>query len=300
MLMKKVLICPGERPALASLAEAMALVQLPVLGKSLLEHWLEQVARQGTKEVLVLTTDRLKELRRLVGEGERWGLRVEVRSEVRELSLEEARHKYRLDSAGSEGQAVLIDHLPQLPGQPVFESYAAWLAAVERLLAKQLFPTCVGLREVKPGVWVGRRSRIARDAELRGPCWIGENVWIDSGAIVGPGAIVENRAFIGKGAEIVQSLIGPETFVGENTDVKASLACGGKLINGRMNSVMQMPDPWLLCALRERHVRVGAKAWRRQLDSWLMMGLSLPVGMMTYLKSKLEGAANLRRIGIRE
>lgn len=298
--MKKVLICPGERPGVASLSETMPLAKLPVLGKSLLEHWLEQLAAQSAKEVLVLAASRVGQIRRLVGDGERWGLRVEVRPESRELSVEEARHKYRLDCAGSEGEAIVVDHLPQLPEQPMFESHAALIALVERLLAKQIFPITIGLRELKPGVWVSRRVHIAPDARLLGPCWIGENVWIDSGAIVGPGAIVENRAFIGRGAEVVQSLIGPDTFVGENTDVRTSLAFGGKLINWRTNSVLHVPDPWLLCGLRERQVRIEGRTWARKLDSWLMLGLSLPVGVVSFLKSKLEGATNVRRVGIRE
>jgi NDP-sugar pyrophosphorylase family protein len=298
--MKKVLICPAERAAVASLSEAMPLAKLPILGKSVLEHWLEHLAVQGTKEVLVLAASRVGQLRRLVGDGERWGLRVEVRPETRELSVEEARHKYRLDTPGSEGEAIVIDHLPQLPGQPLFESHAAWIASAERLLAKQLFPITIGLRELKPGVWVSRRVRIARDATLQGPCWIGENVWIDSGAIVGPGAIVEHRAFIGRGAEVVQSIIGPDTLVGEDTEVRTSIAFGGKLINWRTNSVLHVPDPWLLSGLRDRHVRIDERAFLRKLDSWLMLILSLPFGAMTLLKSKLEGSANLRRLGIRE
>src|SRR5689334_9829801 len=122
--MKMVLICPAERPAMASLAEITPLVQLPVLGKTLLEHWLEHFAGQGMKEVLVLASDRPEKVRRLAGDGARWGLRLEVRSEARELAIEEAREKYRLETPGAEGEAVVIDYLPQLPDHSLFESYA--------------------------------------------------------------------------------------------------------------------------------------------------------------------------------
>jgi NDP-sugar pyrophosphorylase family protein len=297
--MKKILICPTERPAMASLGEVMPLAKMPVLGKSVLEHWLERVALQGCKEVLVLAANRPDEIRRIAGDGERWGLRAEVRSEARELTVREALHKYRLETEGEETQGAVMDYLPQMPDQPLFDSHAAWLAAAQRLVDKQLFPIAIGLQELKPGVWVSRRARVAPDSHLLGPCWIGENAWIDSGAVVGPGSIVENRAFIGRGAEVVQSLIGPETFVGENTDVKASIAFGNKLINWRTNSVLQVPDPWLLCGLRERHLHIQKRSWARQLDSWLVLGLSLPVGLVTYLKYKMEGALTLRRVGIR-
>ena len=54
----------------------------------------------------------------------------------------------------------------------------------------------IGLRETRPGVWVGMRSRIAGDAELLAPCWIGENVLVGSGATLGPGAVVENGVVV--------------------------------------------------------------------------------------------------------
>ena len=97
--MKLVLICPAERPALASLTEVAPLVQVPVLGRTLLEHWLEHAAGQGIKDVLVSSADRPNQVRQVAGDGARWGLRLEVRGEARELSVEEARQKYRQNTS---------------------------------------------------------------------------------------------------------------------------------------------------------------------------------------------------------
>src|ERR1051326_6792427 len=125
--MKCILICPAERPALTELAEIAPLATLPILGESLLEYWLEQQATFGAKEVRVLAADRPEQVRAHVGDGARWGLRVEVIPEIRELTIAEARAKYCADStAGSlpdPKDVILLDHLPGLAGHCLLDSY---------------------------------------------------------------------------------------------------------------------------------------------------------------------------------
>src|SRR2546422_9544259 len=111
-------------------------------------------------------------------------------------------------------------------------------------------PIC--LRKLRPGVWVGLHSRVSSDAELRGPCWIGENVLVGPRAIVGPAAIVENGTVLAADVEIAESIVGPETYVGELTEVKHSLASGSTLINWQTGSCTYVPDAFLLSPLSQR------------------------------------------------
>jgi len=76
--MNAVLICPAERPGVQHLGTGMPLVTMPVLGQSLVEHWLDYLARRGARHVRVLAADRPNLVRQLLGDGARWGLRVEV------------------------------------------------------------------------------------------------------------------------------------------------------------------------------------------------------------------------------
>src|SRR5690349_17544325 len=92
--MEAILICPAERPALAKLAGVAPLANLPILGQTLVECWLEHLATLGARDVRVLAADRPQQVRARVGDGARWGLRVEVLPEVRELTVAEARLKY--------------------------------------------------------------------------------------------------------------------------------------------------------------------------------------------------------------
>src|SRR6185503_12987430 len=93
--MKAMLICPDERAGVAALAETVPLSNLPILGKCLVEYWLEHLGALGAKEVLVLATDRPDQVRAVVGNGARWGFRAIVQSEKCELTLNEARAKHQ-------------------------------------------------------------------------------------------------------------------------------------------------------------------------------------------------------------
>jgi len=251
--MKALLLCPAAPPALKILAEQAPLASLPILGKSLIEYWLAHLASLGAKQVRVVVTDRPAQVCAQVADGTRWGLRVEVISEAWELTSDEARSKY---GGASEGQStrelndvILMDHLPGLPQHALFKSYASWFAALQAWMPSAVTPDRIGLREIRPGVWVGLHARVSPRAELRAPCWLGESVYVGPKAVIGPRAILEERVFVEKAAEIAYSIIGPETFVGEGTDVEHSLAWGSTLINWKTGSCLKVPDAFLLCSL---------------------------------------------------
>src|SRR6266446_91467 len=116
-----------------------------------------------------------------------------------------------------------------------------------------LLPTSnrIGLREAEPGVWVGLRAHVSPTARLRPPCWLGANVHVGPGANIGPCAIVEDGVFVEEGSEISYTAIAPDTFVGKLTHLEHSLALGQTLIDWRDGSRLEVPDPFLLCSLRE-------------------------------------------------
>ena len=214
--MKAIVICPDRRAETAFLARTSPLVLVPVLGPSVLSHWLTALADRGVKEVIVLASDRPDQVRVAVERGERWGLKIEVRAESMEISVAEARQRFNVEDV------VLADHLPVLPAMPLFESYTGFFAALIAwlpLAGKQR----VGTHEIAPGVWAGLRCKIDPSAKVIAPCWIGENVWVRGRATVGPNAFIEDSALVDNDAEVTAGWIGPHTYIGALTQVRNSL-----------------------------------------------------------------------------
>lgn len=265
--MKALLICPAARENVAAFAQASPLSNLRLLGGSLVEHWLGHLAVLGANEVLILASDRPEQVRTLTGDGARWGLRAEVVPQIRELTPAAARAKYRAgqDEAWlpAPDDATSMDHLPRAPRFPLFASYAGAFAAVQNwLLQAVTAPDRVGVREFKPGVWVGLGARISPKAELRAPCWVGENVFVGAQTTIGPDAILESDSFVECGAKIERSLIGAETLVGEFTEICDSIALGSILVNWRLDSTVEVPDEFLLCSLH--HPLAAARGAQRR------------------------------------
>ena len=187
-----------------------------------------------------------------------------------------------------------MDHLPELPAFPLFTSYADWFVALQAWMPRAATPERIGAREIQPGVWIGLHTRIAADAQLRAPCWIGDHVYVGHGAIVGPMAIIERAAFVEPGVEISYSLIGPETFVGQCTEVRHSLACGGTLVNWKLDSCIKVPDAFLLCSLGRAKSPFKSVSPFARFAAALTILLTLPFAVGAALRSKLRGLHVLR------
>ena len=250
---KPLLICPSERPAVAELSRLGPLAAIPFLGESLLEYWLTHLALGGFKEVHILADDRPEEIKRVVGTGARWGVKVEVTCEVRELTAAQAQIKYvaELPKSG-QNHVYVLEHFPGEPDAPLFTSYTHLFAGLTRWMPRAYTIDRVGVREVQPGIWVGRHAHVSPEAQLQAPCWIGQHAYVGAHCIIGPNAILEDRSFVESGAEVMNSLIGPDTFVGKLAALRRSLAVGSTLINWQTNSIIQIADAFLMCALRRQ------------------------------------------------
>jgi len=251
--MRTLLICPGERDAVAALSQHVPLAHVPVLGQTLLEYWLSSLAIQGTKDIGVLAHARQDLALDLVGNGERWGINAKLIDESRELTSAEALLKYapELDAVAGGDSIIVLDHLPGHPELPLFSSYQHWFAGLRQWIPLAVTVDRVGTNETRPGIWMGSHSHVSPLAQICPPCWIGQHVFIGDRAIIGPGSIIEDGSFIEPGAELAESWVGPDTFVGQFARIRSSLAWGGALINWPTGSAAQVADRFLLCALRQ-------------------------------------------------
>jgi NDP-sugar pyrophosphorylase family protein len=223
-----------------------------MLGQSVLEYWLTELACSGINQVLILADDRPEQISAMAGTGARWGLAAKVVAESSELSPAQALLKYEqeLDPATAQNGIVVLDHFPGLSQLPLYQSYSRWFSALHHWMPRAKTPDRIGVREARPGVWTGLHCHISPEAQLHAPCWIGKNAFIGKEAVVGPGTIIEDGAFIEPKAAVTASYVGPDTFVGQYAAISNSIALGNRLINWQTGASTSVADTFLLCALR--------------------------------------------------
>lgn len=279
---KAVIICPDRRGPVAYLSRRVPLALVPILGETLLSHWLTHLADRGAKEVTLLVSDRPDQVRAAVEQGERWGLRLEVVARPSELSIAEAQALF----PGAE--AVLADRLPGLATLPLFESYAGFFAGLQSWLAHAPRHR-VGAKEIQPGIWTGMRTRIDPAAKLTAPCWLGENVWVRTSATVGPHAFIEDSALVDHDAEVTHSWVGPWTYVGALTHVNQSFAWADGLLNHQSGSFTEVVDMFLLGDLRGVQGFARRSPWYGRLAALVVGIVTSPVVLLAALNNRGSG-----------
>ncbi|OGS34965.1 MAG: hypothetical protein A2293_17050 [Elusimicrobia bacterium RIFOXYB2_FULL_49_7] len=70
--------------------------------------------------------------------------------------------------------------------------------------------------QVRPGVWIGRGTRIEKGAQLNTPCVIGDHCFIGKNALIDAYTTVANNSWIGPGAIIKNSILWERVKVAKN------------------------------------------------------------------------------------
>jgi anti-anti-sigma factor len=257
-----------------------------------LAETLAWLAEKGAKRVVVLASDRPAMIREAVGQGEAWGMQIEVLPERHELTAEEARRKYHDGDAASWLPAPLdIVALDEWPGDASirwWQGYGSWLDGSLALIPRAAVSQ-VGVRVLAPGVHVGLRSQVAANARLIPPCWVGAQAWVGPGAVVGPRAIIEDEAYVDEGTTVTEAVVGPHTYVGAWTSVSHSLAYGQDLVSLTTGHRTRVTDPLLLGELRQ-HSRRERSTWVGRLMAFIVLVVTSPVVLWAAWKKRKSSA----------
>lgn len=244
--MKRVLlICPDPTPAIDAVTGGLPLALATFLGKPLIEHALEGLARAGASHVRILASDRPSDIRAYLLSGTAWGLAIELIPEASELTPEAAAEKH---AAFLPDTTLPLSSLPQAPHIPLLPDPAAWHRARIDLLPI-LAPTQIGTHSPADGIWLGLKARVDPSAKLSPPCWIGPNSIIRARASIGPNAFIESDSLVDSDASVSNSTVDCRTYLGSMTKLDHSIASGASLLNWQNGSLTKFTDAFLLSPL---------------------------------------------------
>jgi hypothetical protein len=112
--------------------------------------------------------------------------------------------------------------------------------------------------------------------------------------VIGPRAVLEHAAFVEGHAEISDSVVGPETFVGKFTEVGHSIAWGSTLVDWRLDSCIKVPDAFLLCSLGRRPSDFHLMRFLGRAAAVFAILLTLPFALYAIIKAKIRRRPALR------
>lgn len=123
------------------------------------------------------------------------------------------------------------------------------LAAQRAVLCGEFRELFINGREKTEGVRICRNTAVHATAELNGPVFLGDNVCVGPGARIGPNAVISDNCIIDKNASVQNSLVLPNTYVGEWIEVNDCVVQKNDLINVRLHAALEVDDPLVLCGL---------------------------------------------------
>ncbi|MFT8316036.1 MAG: sugar phosphate nucleotidyltransferase [Clostridium sp.] len=87
--------------------------------------------------------------------------------------------------------------------------------------------------EYKKGIWIGNNCTLSPNVNIKPPVYIGDNSNVYDGVEIGPYTVIGKNNIISSGSTIKKSIIFNNSYIGENTEIRASLICDkAQLENG--------------------------------------------------------------------
>ena len=140
-------------------------------------------------------------------------------------------------------------------------------------------------QEVEPGIWLSRNVSLHPTARLEPPVWIGEDCRVEQGVKLGPRATVMQGSLLDKRSSLVDSLVFPFSYVGQELEVEQAVVDRNRLVNFSLGASVQVGEAFILGSME----RSGFKALLHNLFDRLLAALLLVLG------SPLLGLALLTR-----
>ena len=243
-----------------------SIASLPVCGKPILEYQLDECAKAGVTEVLVLDWGYDAALAQRLGDGSRWGLKLTYRGA--DASLSSASQEGGINHlAGFVGGADVRVVRENAVGRHKIDSLAAYFAANLEILRDPGDLVLPGY-SAEACVYAGMNVVIKPGVEIAPPVMLGDNLRLERGVRVSDGVVLGEGAVVSRNTRVARSVIFDGTYLGPNMDVEGKIVAGRRVIDpaagvfvdlvdaglsSDLESGVEKPLPATLEDLRSRH-----------------------------------------------
>ena len=146
-------------------------------------------------------------------------------------------------------------------------------------------------REAALGLWVGLRSKVSPRSLRQGVAFVGMHCRIEASAELYGEVVIANDVIVDRHAILRDSVVLPETYIGELVEVQNAIVQGNCLIRVDTGAVLPVVETFLLADLREATLSgTLAEPLNRALGA-LALALSLPLWPLA-LAAALTGNPN--------
>lgn len=162
-------------------------------------------------------------------------------------------------------------------------AYEAVLISHQLVLDKKFLGLMISGREVEPGIWISRNVVMPSNIVLEPPVYIGENSRIGNGVHLGPHAVIGGGCVLDSKCSVKNSVIFPNSFVGEGLELQDTLIDRNLLVNARDGGAINVRDNFILGSLNTVSVGITIDRVLSQLIGIILWVLTLPVFILSWI-----------------
>lgn len=271
-----IIIIANHQPAtLSPLTDEGSAAMLPVGGKPLIEHLLENVADVAHAKMTIVTSRGLNTLRDFVGIGERWGLAIEVLTSRPNEPLNSLKRRHKSVFKGkllvlsadrvyteslAEHESICALQASEDPApepMPVLEpcipvnSHKDYLELNLAAARGEIERIRLTGRERAVGLTTGYSTRIDPRSVRIGQTHAGNHCRVDKSVELSGTVVINSSVVIDRNTRLHDTIVLDQTYVGEHLNLKRCIVSGPHIIRVDEDVVMKLADSFMTAPLQQ-------------------------------------------------
>jgi len=172
-------------------------------------------------------------------------------------------------------------------------TYKSLLEANLRVLNKKFTGLLLKTNEIEEHVWISRNVVLHPTAKILPPVFIAQDCRIEKNTIIGPGAIISENTVVDKYASVKNSVIMPDSYIGEALNIRDSIVNKNRMINTRLDADISLTEDFLLGSLvkkTQRPLRIRIPSF---IAGFLLFVPTCPLIMLAAIIKKIHCQGSL-------
>jgi len=139
----------------------------------------------------------------------------------------------------------------------------SWYQANLKILRDPIFYNLPGYSAEKD-VHLGRNVVLERGTDVSGPALLQDNVWCERNVQIKGDVIVGDGSFVGEGAVLRRTVVGPDTYIGRGLELVDKIVLGRRIFDTETGTWTDIEEPGVA-----QHISALGKGWFRKLVKFI-------------------------------
>ncbi|MFT5525236.1 MAG: lipopolysaccharide/colanic/teichoic acid biosynthesis glycosyltransferase [Pirellulaceae bacterium] len=194
------------------------------------------------------------------------------------------------DELGKElmSRAEKTNSLTKVPRPLMARTLGDILETQQRVLAGEFPQLLRASGQAADGIWIQRNVRLHPSVKLIPPVFINKNCQIDRNVLLGPNIVLGEGCIVDRGCTIRDSLILPESYIGEGLEIEESVVAKDVLYNVHYDVAISITDDLIMGSLADAGIETWLLRLASRLSAVVILALAWPALLITLLIFKIS------------